>query len=128
MRVSAFLFLYRTLRLGIPLDAARFDMNKIWDPEENEVWQNFVKNALQKLDRNTFEYAADCFGFEVSDLKFLSGGHSGTPVFQFRRDSRDYVLRVALNEPDINKVAGMFEWMGFLSQHNAPVPGDEIHS
>ena len=44
MRVSAFVFLYRVLRLGVPLDAARETMLRIWQPEG--VWSAFVDDVL----------------------------------------------------------------------------------
>lgn len=122
MRASAFLFLYRNLRLSVPLDEARAEMLKIWDPDENENWKGFIETALQKLDKDAFDFAAACYGFNIPGLKFLSGGHSGTPVFQFKKDDRECVLRVSLNEPDLNRILGMFEWMDYLSLNNAPVP------
>lgn len=47
MRVSAFVFLYRVLRLGVPLDAARETMQRIWQPDG--VWAAFVDDALARL-------------------------------------------------------------------------------
>jgi protein tyrosine phosphatase (PTP) superfamily phosphohydrolase (DUF442 family) len=44
MRVSAFVFLYRVLRLGEPASGCRFDLEKIWMP--NEVWEAFVQESL----------------------------------------------------------------------------------
>ena len=44
MRVSAFLFLYRVLRQGMPLEAARATMAQIWEP--NPIWQKFINEAL----------------------------------------------------------------------------------
>ena len=44
MRVSAFMFLYRVLRQGMPLDAARATMSQIWQP--NPIWQKFIDAAL----------------------------------------------------------------------------------
>lgn len=43
-RVSAFIFLYRVLRLGESPEAARAAMAKIWTP--NETWQRFIDQAL----------------------------------------------------------------------------------
>ena len=44
MRVSAFVFLYRVLRQGMPLEAARATMTQIWQP--NAIWQQFINDAL----------------------------------------------------------------------------------
>lgn len=44
MRVSAFLFLYRVLRLGMPEADAEDDMERIWTPEG--VWRAFIDQAL----------------------------------------------------------------------------------
>jgi protein tyrosine phosphatase (PTP) superfamily phosphohydrolase (DUF442 family) len=40
MRVSAFMFLYRVLRLGVDEKDARLDLRMIWDP--NEIWSAFI--------------------------------------------------------------------------------------
>ena len=44
MRVSAFVFLYRVLRQGMPVEEARATMAKIWQP--NPVWHQFINDAL----------------------------------------------------------------------------------
>ncbi len=46
MRVSAFMFLYRVLRLGWPVEAALPDLHAIWQP--NDVWQRFIDAAQDK--------------------------------------------------------------------------------
>ncbi|MHC1781325.1 MAG: protein tyrosine phosphatase family protein [Anaerolineaceae bacterium] len=46
MRVSAFVFLYRVLKLGVPEDAAREDLLSIWEPEG--VWQEFIERRLEE--------------------------------------------------------------------------------
>ena len=46
MRVSAFLFLYRVVRQGMPVDEARATMAKIWQP--NPIWQQFITAALAR--------------------------------------------------------------------------------
>jgi protein tyrosine phosphatase (PTP) superfamily phosphohydrolase (DUF442 family) len=46
MRVSAFVFLYRVLRHGVPVEEARTTMNQIWQP--NATWQAFIDEALTK--------------------------------------------------------------------------------
>ena len=43
MRVSAFCYLYRVQRLGVPEEQARADMLAIWDPDE--VWEPFLANS-----------------------------------------------------------------------------------
>jgi protein tyrosine phosphatase (PTP) superfamily phosphohydrolase (DUF442 family) len=43
-RVSAFLFLYRVLRLGIPPETARQSMREIWEPDN--TWENFITGVL----------------------------------------------------------------------------------
>ncbi|MGE3536691.1 MAG: protein tyrosine phosphatase family protein [Candidatus Tectimicrobiota bacterium] len=46
MRVSAFVFLYRVLRQGVPLEEARASLAQIWQP--NPVWQQFIDEALAR--------------------------------------------------------------------------------
>jgi protein tyrosine phosphatase (PTP) superfamily phosphohydrolase (DUF442 family) len=46
MRVSVFVCLYRVLRLGVPLDAARATVHRIWQPEG--VWAAFVDDVLAR--------------------------------------------------------------------------------
>lgn len=41
MRVSAFLYLYRTTRLRVPALVAAADLHRIWRP--NQVWQAFIE-------------------------------------------------------------------------------------
>lgn len=43
MRVSAFVYLYRTLSLGEPETTAREDMEKIWDPNSQAQWASFIQ-------------------------------------------------------------------------------------
>lgn len=44
MRVSAFMALYRILRLGWDLERAMQDVHKIWEP--NERWAAFIQQVL----------------------------------------------------------------------------------
>ncbi len=44
MRVSAFIFLYRVIRLGVPPEEARGMLLQIWQPDE--VWSRFIDQAL----------------------------------------------------------------------------------
>jgi protein tyrosine phosphatase (PTP) superfamily phosphohydrolase (DUF442 family) len=44
MRVSAFVYLYRVLRLGVAEPVARADLHRIWQP--NATWQGFIDRAL----------------------------------------------------------------------------------
>ena len=46
MRVSAFMFLYRVMRQGVPIETARQDLLKIWEPDG--VWKRFVDDALAR--------------------------------------------------------------------------------
>jgi len=46
MRVSAFLYLYRRLRLREDHDAASRPMREIWTP--NETWQAFIDAAMDR--------------------------------------------------------------------------------
>lgn len=45
MRVSCFVFLYRVLRLGAPVEKAWPAVRAIWEP--NEIWQRFVEDTLR---------------------------------------------------------------------------------
>ena len=45
-RVSAFMALYRVLRLGWPLEMALADVHRLWVP--NETWQGFMDGALRE--------------------------------------------------------------------------------
>jgi hypothetical protein len=51
MRVSCFVFLYRVLRLGLPVETALQNMLAIWQP--NEVWQRFIDAILQDQQNPT---------------------------------------------------------------------------
>lgn len=44
MRVSVFMLLYRVIWQGVPLEAARKDMFRVWEP--NPVWQRFIEQSL----------------------------------------------------------------------------------
>ena len=44
-RVSAFLFLYRVLKLGHPIHDAEMALHRIWNPDP--VWQAFIDRALR---------------------------------------------------------------------------------
>ncbi|MGG6239979.1 protein tyrosine phosphatase family protein [Nodosilinea sp. AN01ver1] len=44
MRVSAFVYLYRVLRLGVEEPVARTDLHRIWQP--NPTWQAFIDEML----------------------------------------------------------------------------------
>jgi protein tyrosine phosphatase (PTP) superfamily phosphohydrolase (DUF442 family) len=43
-RASVFVFLYRVLRLGVPLEKAQKALLQIWQPDP--VWQRFVNGVL----------------------------------------------------------------------------------
>jgi protein tyrosine phosphatase (PTP) superfamily phosphohydrolase (DUF442 family) len=44
MRVSAFMYLYRHLKLGVPDSEARVSMTTVWEP--NAIWQQFIETAI----------------------------------------------------------------------------------
>jgi hypothetical protein len=48
MRVSAFVYLYRTLRLGVAEKTAREDLATIWDPATQDQWVRFIEEAQKK--------------------------------------------------------------------------------
>jgi protein tyrosine phosphatase (PTP) superfamily phosphohydrolase (DUF442 family) len=48
MRVSAFVYLYRTLELGVPEEIAGRDLLKIWDPATVPQWADFMVNAVRE--------------------------------------------------------------------------------
>ena|SRR5688572_21375655 len=49
MRVSAFVMLYRHIKLGIDFEEAHTPMLPIWNPEqENPVWADFIEDVLNK--------------------------------------------------------------------------------
>lgn len=43
MRVSAFVYLYRTLHEGVSEEEAVADLHKIWDPSSRSQWANFIE-------------------------------------------------------------------------------------
>jgi len=45
MRVSTFVYLYRTLKEGVSEEEARTDLVAIWDPASLEQWKTFVDQA-----------------------------------------------------------------------------------
>ncbi|MBF0165746.1 MAG: protein tyrosine phosphatase family protein [Magnetococcales bacterium] len=47
-RVSAFIALYRILRLGWKRELATQEMNKIWSPDH--IWETFVNQMLDEFD------------------------------------------------------------------------------
>ncbi|AFY71614.1 Beta-lactamase hydrolase-family protein [Thalassoporum mexicanum PCC 7367] len=44
MRVSAFTYLYRTLKQGVEPQVAQQDLNKVWEPIP--TWQSFIDRAI----------------------------------------------------------------------------------
>jgi protein tyrosine phosphatase (PTP) superfamily phosphohydrolase (DUF442 family) len=44
MRVSAFIYLYRYLKLGVPESEAYSAMKTVWEP--NATWQQFIETAI----------------------------------------------------------------------------------
>jgi len=49
-RVSAFMFLYHTIKCQMPIMKARRHMDTVWQPEP--VWQEFIDNALDSYGIN----------------------------------------------------------------------------
>ena len=49
-RVSAFMFLYHTIKCDMPVADALQHMNAVWEPEP--VWQEFIDNALNSYGIN----------------------------------------------------------------------------
>lgn len=48
-RASAFTFLYRVLREGVPIEVARQDLSAVWDAEtlaDNPAWTRFIDETL----------------------------------------------------------------------------------
>ena len=45
MRVSAFVYLYRTLVEGVDEDEARADLEEIWDPGSQQQWKDLIARA-----------------------------------------------------------------------------------
>jgi len=66
------------------------------------------------------DYAAQCYGVAKSDLKPLPGGHWNL-VYEFSKNNKTFVLRMAQIEININVTKGMIEWIDFLSAHGASV-------
>ena len=50
MRVSAFVYLYRTLHEGISEEEAKEDLAKIWDPYSLEQWANLIDTAKKEAN------------------------------------------------------------------------------
>jgi uncharacterized protein (TIGR01244 family) len=45
MRVSTFVYLFRTLKEGVPEEEARKDLLAVWDPASLAQWHSFVERA-----------------------------------------------------------------------------------
>ena len=48
MRVSAFVYLYRTLHQDVSDEVARADLAKIWDPNSQAQWSSFIERMQEK--------------------------------------------------------------------------------
>ncbi|MDX1481837.1 MAG: protein tyrosine phosphatase family protein [Woeseiaceae bacterium] len=59
-RASAFAFLYRVLYEGVPIAAAKADMNGVWAP--NETWRSLIFDVLEANG-----VPPDCEGCDWSD-------------------------------------------------------------
>ena len=51
MRVSAFVYLYRTLRQQMPLAETEKDLHRIWEP--NERWSRFIEDVTRHYQQET---------------------------------------------------------------------------
>ncbi len=47
MRVSAFIYLYNVLHLGISDEDAKSQLNRVWQP--NPIWSDFINKTIQRL-------------------------------------------------------------------------------
>lgn len=47
-RAAVFSFLYRVIYEGVPLDEARRDLQRVWEP--NETWQRYIDTLLAEND------------------------------------------------------------------------------
>jgi hypothetical protein len=50
MRVSAFMYLYRYLKMGVPASEAYSAMKTVWEP--NATWQKFIESAIASNHSN----------------------------------------------------------------------------
>ncbi len=51
MRVSVFVYLYRTLRQGVDEEAAWKDVLQVWDPNSQEQWKRFIETAIRRSNQ-----------------------------------------------------------------------------
>ncbi len=63
-RASTFTFLYRVAILGEPLDAAKADLDSVWNP--NETWFRFLRDTLEAYD-----LSYECAGCDWGENEFL---------------------------------------------------------
>ena len=49
MRASAFVYLYRTLVEGVPEPDARATMHEVWDPADQQQWEDLIEQARAEL-------------------------------------------------------------------------------
>lgn len=50
-RASAYTYLYRRIRKGVPHAEAKEAMRAVWNPERDRVWSAFIDSALQHFER-----------------------------------------------------------------------------
>jgi uncharacterized protein (TIGR01244 family) len=48
VRASVFVYLYRTVKLGVPKEIALEDVHAIFDPTKQEIWVKFIAEAEAK--------------------------------------------------------------------------------
>ena len=68
-------------------------------------------------------FAVSLYGISVSELQPLRGGHF-THVYAFRRDDRNYILRLTppSDETDVQAQRSILAWMAYLAAQGAFVP------
>lgn len=72
------------------------------------------------MNEKVIDYLAQCYGIEKPQLKPLSGGHWNL-VYEFSKNNKTYVLRIAPIEININVTKGMVEWIDFLGTYGVSV-------
>jgi len=69
------------------------------------------------------DIAASLYGISESELRPVRGGHF-THVYGFRRDDRNYILRLTPPNDETDQMAqrSVLAWMAYLAEHGASVP------
>jgi len=64
LRASTFSFLYRVIYAGVPMPAAKSDLDKIWQPDK--VWYQFI---VEVLNKHGLSQECDGCDWGVNDFK-----------------------------------------------------------